>query len=106
MPTRNETIAKINHFEDVAAGWHFGEGIPADSFTINAALQLNDYFYKSGFPSTDAFLGLGGQIQVNGYWDNLYLEFIIEDGLISYILEKSGQVVIEEENLSLLDAIS
>lgn len=106
MPTRNETKDKINHFKNVAIGWHFGEGVPADDGTINAALQLNDSLHSAGFPSTDAFLGIGGQIQVNGYRSELYWEFIIEDGSISYILENDEQAMLEEENLSLLDAVS
>jgi hypothetical protein len=106
MPTKTETQDKINRFKNVAAGWHFGEGVPADGYTINAAIKLNEWLYDAGFLSTDAFLGVGGQIQVNGYWDDLYFEFIIEDKLISYVLEKNGRIEIEEEDLGLLDTLS
>jgi hypothetical protein len=106
MPTKTETRDKINSFRTIAEGWHFGEGVPADNQTVNAALILNDTFFNAKLSSTDAFLGVGGQIQVNGYLDNLYLEFIIEDGVISYTLEKDGEVEVEEEGLRIVDAVS
>jgi hypothetical protein len=106
MPAITETQRKINGFENASAGWHFGDGIPASAITVKYAHLLNIALQDAGFPSTDAFLGVGGQIQVNGYWANLYLESIIEDEKIYFLLEKNRKQEVEEKNIDILNAIS
>ena len=106
MPTQAETRRKINGFAQVATGWHFGDGVPASAEAVILARLLNDTLYEAGFPNTDAFLGVGGQIQVNGYWGDLYLEFVYEDGLICFSMERGGLEVVEEDDLGPLDAIT
>ena len=82
MPTIAETKRKISGFEYTAQGWHFGDGIPANAEAVSFARRLNDELQKAGFSSTDAFLGTDGQIQVNGYFRNRYLELIIDNGKV------------------------
>lgn len=106
MPVPSDTREKISTFGQIAEGWHFGEGIAPDDKTIQLAQLLNAQLARSRFPQTDAFLGVGGQIQVNGYSNDSYLEFIIENGKISFALERNNELEIEERDLSIIDAIS
>jgi len=106
MPNLNETQRKIEGFKNINPGWHFGEGVPPENNAIIAAKTINDAFNEAGFSETNAFLGAGGQIQVNGYRDDCYLELIYESGTISFELEEEGLVVVDEEDLSLSEAIS
>jgi hypothetical protein len=106
MPTIAETHSKIDGFEAAAPGWHFGDGIPARHEAVVFARLLNDTLQDAGFPSTDAFLGVGGQIQVNGYWGNRFMELIIEDLKIYFLIEKNRKFVFEEKNLDIMNAIS
>ena len=105
MPHLLETAQKIKAFKNIPIGWHFGEGLPPTPTNIDIALKLNSALDTVGFPSTDAFLGASGEIQVNGYNENIYIELIIDlDNLIEFVYERDNQQLICQDNLSISEA--
>ncbi len=105
MPTIAATREKIEGFRNIPEGWHFGEGIRPSDLSVDLAHLINEAIgqYTS---TTDAFLGVGGQIQVNGYFGHRFMELILEDGRVYFLLEKDGRPIFEEKNKGILDAIS
>jgi hypothetical protein len=106
MPKIEITANKINSFEHVLPGWHYGDGIPANPQTVRFAQDINQAFQDLGILNTNAFLGVGGQIQVNGYLEDRRIELIIEDEFVFFYAEKAGQPLVEESNLNIVNAIS
>jgi len=97
----DNTEKKIRNFTNMNSGWHFGEGIPPSKKIVDFALKINKAFTNEGFPETDAFLGVGGQIQVNGYWNNHFIEVICELDMFTFSLGKNKIIEIYEDNLDI-----
>jgi hypothetical protein len=57
---------------------------------------------NAGFATTNAFLGLDGEIRLTAYHNSIYFELTIEpNGKIVLLLEKNDQEIDYEENISL-----
>jgi len=107
MPTPNETQEIIRGFQNLPAGWRFGEGIAPSKENVEKAMLLNLAMERLGYQSTTASIGAGGQIQINAYLNNLNLEFYIEtDGAIFYAFEQDNHEILEKDNLSITDALA
>ncbi len=88
------TARKIMSFRELPGGWHFGTGIPPTEETLIKAQQLNAEALAAGFKSTDAFPGIGGEIQVTAYYQSIFVEMTVEiDGLITYVYESAGREI-------------
>lgn len=108
MPTPRETEKKVLSFQHEPPGWHYGQGGPAPYWAVRAALFLLEPFGQAPDQiRTDAFLGVGGQVQIVGYQGEHFLEATIErHGGITFIEEESGEEVDSAENLALEEAIA
>jgi hypothetical protein len=73
-----QTIGKIQSFGRLPHGWHYGKGAPASQAMIRAALTALSTFMALGFPLTDAFPGIGGEIMVTAYKGRHCIELTIE----------------------------
>ena len=106
MPNPNKTTKLIFKLK-LEKGWRYGEGMPPSEYTVSKAILINEVMKQAGYPKTNASPGVGGQIQVNGYYENIHLEFDIDiDGSISLVIEQNGEEVAEETDLSVDDAIA
>lgn len=100
----SDTEQKIQNFKNLNQGWHFGEGIAPSSETIDIALGLVKEAHITGC-DVDAFPGINGEVQVTLYYDDEYLEFTVEnDNSITFVHEKNGIEVCNEEGLDVSDA--
>lgn len=101
------TPAKIISFGDLPNGWHFGEGSPPTSATIDRAQDLYWLLLRLGYNQTDAFPGIHGEVMVTGYEGAQYAELIAEkDGTISIHLERDSEESYSEEHQSLEEAVA
>jgi len=106
MPNPNKTSEKINSFLKLSKGWHFCEGESPKPEIVSLARIINDAFINSQFPKTNAYCGANGEIQVNGYTDNLNIEIIIGvDKKIDLFIEISNHENYYE-NLGIEDILS
>jgi hypothetical protein len=106
MTIPSVTKDKISNFNNFVEGWHFGEGSAPSKLVIDAAHKINKAMADAGFLETDAFLGASGNIQVNAYSDNVYIETIIDNNnRIEFIFEKNESIQIYDDDLSLPEAI-
>lgn len=107
MPRINDTREKISNFKNLPVGWNFREGIPPSDNVIKSAQLLNSTMKAAKFLSTDAFPGVGGQIQVNAYSENIYLEFMIEnEHEIFFTLELENELIFEVVSVDIFQAVS
>jgi len=82
------TAEKIISFGSLAPGWHYGNGGPINSKTIDLALAIYWQFFLGGLEETDAFPGADGEVMVTAYFDAHYLEVIVEsDDTMSFTYE-------------------
>ena len=61
------TARKIESFRSLPAGWHYGQGGPLNMVVIEKALEMDGYYRKLGFTSTDAFPGADGELMITAY---------------------------------------
>lgn len=81
------TETKCRSFLDLPIGWHSGEGIPPSEETVSRSLSFHGEAI-SGFPLSDAFPGIGGEIMLAFYLNEHCLEFTFEpDGRLVFIHE-------------------
>jgi len=107
MSKYKNTSEKIHDFINLPEGWSFREGIPPTENVVKKALLLNSAMDAAKFSSTDAFPGVGGQIQVNAYADDVYLEFIVENEQeIFFTLELQNEIVFEVVPTDIFQAVS
>lgn len=84
------TERKCRSFLKLPAGWHFGEGIPPSMDTISRVLSFHDEAIP-GFPLSDAFPGIGGEVMLAFYLKGHCLEFTFEpDGRLFFVQEENG----------------
>lgn len=83
-----DTVAKIQAFQLLPVGWHFGEGIPPCKETASLAIRLAEVVANTGFQRLNAFLGTNGEIRVTAYHNTYYLECTLDpEGPIALVLE-------------------
>src|SRR5438876_11650672 len=107
IPKRiKDTESKIDGFQNLPNGWHYGSGVAPSPHSIALAHELNFELANIGFMKTNAFPGVDGAIQVAGYYDSLYVELTIETNqAITFLLERNGTEVAYAENLTISEAL-
>lgn len=110
FPTQSEeyadTASKILSFENLKAGWNYGEGGPISKSVIDTALAIYWHLQVLDFEETDAFPGIDGEIMVTAYRGNHYIESIVEiDGSISLQYEEADTEIYSEAGLTLVEAL-
>ncbi|MDQ2693776.1 MAG: hypothetical protein M3Z21_00085 [Pseudomonadota bacterium] len=103
------TNNKLDEFQRLPIGWHYGEGKPPRTDTLQMARELHQTIINCCFSKTDAFPGIDGEVQITLYYDGRdgrdYLEFTIETGgLVNFVQELNDEEVESKVNLSLTDA--
>lgn len=73
-----KTDSKIRSFARLPAGWHYGTGIPARSDVVRVAREYLWHLLMLGFPETDAFPGVGGEIMVTAYRGDHRVQVTVE----------------------------
>lgn len=97
-----DTETKLQGFEALPAGWHYGEGGPLDREVVGLAASLLTYAFQLGLTETDAFPGLAGEARLTLYSDDDYFELTINcDQSVTFVHERKGFQVSEEEDLSI-----
>lgn len=92
------TEQKIQSFEQLEAGWHYGDGYPPAKDTIDRALEINKCAREAGFRDTDAFPGIDGKVRVTIYYGEHYLEFNVEvNGSVTAVHEQRKEVEYTED---------
>jgi hypothetical protein len=103
----NETSQKISNFQNYPAGWNYGEGDRFGGAEVERALYIQRLFVQNGFPATDAFPGLAGQIVVTAYKDEYFLQFVVEpQKLATFTAQKGNQLLKRLYHVRQADAIS
>jgi hypothetical protein len=108
-PTNDEieasTKRKLEGFQALKPGWHYGSGGPISLNTIEVAEELYDTLLLTGLTTTNAFPGAGGEILLTGYYKDHYVGFMIEpSGEISCTYERSGAEQASADDVSLSEA--
>lgn len=94
------TEAKIEEFSYLPGGWHYGEGVAPTRKMVNQAVGWSKIIKSFGFPKTDAFPGVDGEIMVTGYLGQHYVELLIEEGSVTLTYESAGKEVACFENVT------
>ena len=85
------TEEKIRSFAALPPGWHFGQGVPPPPERVDQALRLLAAGREAGWPETDAFPGVDGEVRITFYREDGYLELTLErDGGVSVVREQNG----------------
>ena len=101
-----DIIQTINGFAKSAADPILGKSKTPAEYTRSLARQLAQTANNQGFFETDAFLGIGGQVQIVVYYFEHYLEFTVElDGSISYFMEHGSTEIESREKLSIEEVL-
>lgn len=104
-PPSHPTVTKMESFQYLPVGWHYGEGRPCAPEVLRQALLLHNTIIALGFSETDAFPGIDGGILLTVYEGVEYFAFRLEiDGTIIYSRETQDVEVDERENLTLSQA--
>jgi hypothetical protein len=61
------TPDKIRSYAHLPKGWHYGSGDRLESQIIELAIAAEKMLRDMGFPETDCFPGVGGEIKVTSY---------------------------------------
>ena len=106
MATIELTRSKIHSFTELPLGWHYGEGVPAEQKTVDAALAILRQAAAAGFSKADAFPGIEGEVRVTLYEQAYYYEFTVErNASVTVVCEHQRQEVLALEDLSLEEAL-
>lgn len=106
MPNILETFDLIDSFAKLPEGWNFGEGVAACLISLQQSQDLLRFAFDLGHKESDAFPGVGGEIQVCFYDEDDTLEITSEiDGTISITVEKNDETVLFKEKVPFTDAI-
>jgi hypothetical protein len=79
VETAERTRKKIEGFARLPEGWHYGSGSPATARVIDLALRTEAMLRNAGYPKTDAFPGVSGEIVVTGYKDRRSVSVEVSD---------------------------
>lgn len=100
------TKEKILKFAHLDVGWHFGEGVAISENSLGLGLAILDKLALIGFTETDAFPGVGGDVQITAYDLSDFYEFNIElDGTFTIVHERNGEELSYDASLSLMAAL-
>lgn len=72
------TEMKVKSFENLAVGWHYGEGGPIEPEIIARALDIYEMFLLHGLTRTDAFAGVNGEVQITAYRADHFVSVTVE----------------------------
>lgn len=91
-PILPASIIKLEGFQSLPAGWHFGDGGPIASETIDRAKKIVYQLMLLGLTRTDVFAGAGGEVLVSAYQgEAAQLHYV------GVIVEPSGELVVRYE---------
>ncbi len=106
LKTFSSIDEKIKGFLHLPDGWHYGEGRPPSKSTVINALTIHGRARLLCL-TTNAFPGIGGEIQVTCYNGADVLGFTLEDdGTITYALEHNETEEDDVEGLTLEEAVN
>ena len=101
-----DTQEKIRGFSLLPTDWHYGSGQPASQTAVAIALLFESFIKLAGFPDTDAFPGIDGELMVAGYNGTNHVQVTIEpDETFRVAHELDGSEVFYKEGLSADDAV-
>lgn len=104
MPTVQETIQKVNEFQQLPIGWHFGEGVPPPPERVRQAVNFLLFASVLGLERSNAFPGIRGQVEITFYKADRVLEITLEsDDSITIAEDSDNNQIALEENRSRLD---
>lgn len=95
----------LRALRNLPSGWHFGEGVVIDSKIIDAGLVLHGALLHAGYKTTDAFPGVGGEVQVTGYGADFIELTIRADGMVDLYRERDDMEIQSVASLTLEQAI-
>lgn len=102
MPSRTETINKIESFANLRPGWRLGAGTPPTRERIDAALALMKMAASVYLDRSNAFVGPDGEILITFYRGDDQMEITIEfDGSMTYACDHGDEQVEYIENIPL-----
>ncbi len=92
--------AKLNSFRSLPKGWHYGQGDAIANDVLTNAEKVVRYLVMSGFSRTDAFPGVGGEVQVTGYNGGNFLSVDVNtDGSFDVRHEADGRECCYEDGV-------
>lgn len=101
------TVLKMESFQNLPHGWHYGEGGPCAPSVLEQAIRLHQEIINLGFSTTDAFPGVDGGMLLAAYEGAEYFTFRLEvDGSITYYRETQDVEVDEQERLTWAQALA
>ena len=86
-----DTQEKIRSFSELPTGWHYGHGVAVSQGTVAISLLFESFIKLIGFPETDAFPGITGEVMVAGYSRTNHVQVTVEpDGTFRLAHEVDG----------------
>lgn len=80
-----KTFGKLNAFENLVEGWHYGQGGPIAGDTIRGARSALSALILQGFKSTDVAPSEYGEVLVTGFAGRHYIAITVQpDGLSTF----------------------
>lgn len=108
-PAANQiaTNDKLWSFVALPVGWHYGQGAAPSIELISLLVEINNQVYRLGFPKTDAFPGINGNLMLTIYYGEHLIDLTVEPNgrTCTYSYEKNGEEVAYEEDISLSTAM-
>ena len=96
--------SRIDGFAALPDGWHFGDGISAVAGAMQSAHAINSLLADYGARNIEVFPCIDGGILIHGYGNADALEIQCgPDGQICLAHERDGDLVWEQENVSIGD---
>lgn len=106
MPSIKETINKVESFNMLQKGWHFGDGDAISDDYVKIGTIFLQFAELLGIQKANAFPGENGELQITFYQNNKFLEITIEaDRKITVAEDVNDKNVSYEENLNLTEVI-
>lgn len=104
---KHPTELKLESFRDLSPGWCYGDGVQITENAIATAQRIHEHALLYGFPATDAFPGISGEVRIAVYpAAEHYFEFTIEpNGEITFVAEENDEETGYQEGLSLEQAL-
>ncbi len=102
---RGQATEKARSFLSLPDGWCFGEGGAPSEDIVDKAVSIIERAELS-LLKTDVFPGQEGEIQVSAYFQDHYLEFIIEsDHSVTFTHECNNVEISYQENMQFNNAL-
>ena len=102
--TRNKLIS----FLDLPAGWHFGTGRAPSRKLVKLLIDVNARAFDQGFPKSDAFPGINGNVMLTLYYQDHLIDLIVEEGMqiASILYEKGDEEVLSQDDIGVALALN